>query len=36
MKVGGGAILWTAITVLWFRWYNRDDAAGDQPVAPPI
>lgn len=36
MKVGGGVILWTAITVLWFRWYNRDDAAGDQPVAPPI
>jgi len=36
MKVGGGVILWTAITVLWFRWYNREDAARDRPVAPPI
>ncbi|MDT8437018.1 MAG: cytochrome c oxidase assembly protein [Gemmatimonadota bacterium] len=36
MKVGGGAILWTAITVVWFRWYRRDDAAGDRPAAPPL
>lgn len=27
MKVGGGVILWTAITTLWFRWYNREEAA---------
>jgi putative membrane protein len=24
MKVGGGLILWTAITVLFFRWYGRE------------
>ena len=28
MKVGGGLILWTAITILWFRWYGREEAAG--------
>ena len=27
MKVGGGVILWTAITTLWFRWFNREEAA---------
>jgi hypothetical protein len=26
MKVGGGVILWTAITTIWFRWYNREEA----------
>lgn len=26
MKVGGGLILWTAITVLFFRWWLREDA----------
>ncbi len=35
MKVGGGLILWTAITILWFRWYGRDVSAGDRPVPPP-
>ncbi len=36
MKVGGGVILWTAITILWFRWYNREGVARDQPVVPPV
>lgn len=27
MKVGGGVILWTAITILFFRWY-RDEESG--------
>ncbi len=35
MKVGGGVILWTAITVLWFRWYGREEAAADVAPAPP-
>lgn len=26
MKAGGGAILWTAITILFFRWFQRDSA----------
>jgi putative membrane protein len=26
MKVGGGVILWTAITTIWFRWYGREEA----------
>ena len=27
MKTGGGVILWTAITVLFFRWFQQDEAA---------
>lgn len=27
MKMGGGAILWTAITVLFFRWFRREEEA---------
>ncbi len=27
MKMGGGIILWTAITVLFFRWFRREEAA---------
>ena len=34
MKVGGGVILWTAITILFFRWYSREgEAEGPAPVA---
>lgn len=29
MKVGGGAILWTAITVLFFRWWAASEAGAD-------
>ena len=31
MKVGGALVLWTSITILWFRWYRRsqrDDEGG--------
>ncbi|MCK5482418.1 MAG: cytochrome c oxidase assembly protein [Gemmatimonadetes bacterium] len=32
MKVGGGVILWTAITILFFRWYSREgEAEGPAP-----
>ncbi|MFQ5967419.1 MAG: cytochrome c oxidase assembly protein [Acidimicrobiia bacterium] len=24
MKLGGGLVLWTAIALLWFRWYRRE------------
>ena len=24
MKLGGGAILWIAIGIIWFRWYNDE------------
>ena len=34
MKVGGGLILWTAITILWFRWYGREEAAGGRHEIP--
>ena len=43
MKVGGALVLWTSITVLWFRWYRRsqrDDAgtprSEPRPVAPVL
>ncbi len=26
MKVGGGVILWTAITIVFFRWFQREEA----------
>ena len=34
MKVGGGLILWTAITILWFRWYGREEAAASRRKPP--
>jgi len=27
MKVGGGAIMWTVITILFFRWYSSEERA---------
>lgn len=30
MKMGGGVILWTAITILFFRWFQREEA--DSPA----
>jgi putative membrane protein len=34
MKVGGGLILWTAITIQFFLWYNREgEAEGPAPAA---
>ncbi|MDH3298355.1 MAG: cytochrome c oxidase assembly protein [Gemmatimonadota bacterium] len=27
MKMGGGVILWTAITILFFRWFQREEVA---------
>lgn len=37
MKVGGGLILWTAITVLFFRWYLDEEggSAGEEPARAP-
>ncbi|MGD8867595.1 MAG: cytochrome c oxidase assembly protein [Gemmatimonadales bacterium] len=29
MKVGGAAIFWTAITILFFRWYQSEERPGD-------
>lgn len=34
MKVGGGAYLWTLITVLFFRWANRHHEAERRSVVP--
>ncbi len=32
MKIGGGLILWTAITILFFRWHGREgEAQGPVP-----
>lgn len=34
MKVGGGVILWTAITIQFFLWYGREgEAEGPAPTA---
>lgn len=34
MKVGGGLILWTAITILFFLWFRREgEAEGPAPTA---
>lgn len=33
MKIGGGLILWTAITLLFWRWY-REEGAPDETAAP--
>jgi cytochrome c oxidase assembly factor CtaG len=27
MKIGGGVILWTAITILFFQWFHKEEAA---------
>ena len=27
MKIGGGVILWTAITILFFQWFRREEGA---------
>lgn len=29
MKIGGAAIFWTAITILFFRWYRSEEGPGD-------
>jgi putative membrane protein len=28
MKIGGGIVLWTAITVIWFRWAAQEERSG--------
>ena len=28
MKIGGGVVLWTAITVIWFRWAAAEERSG--------
>ena len=34
MKVGGGVVLWTAITIQFFMWFNREgEAEGPVPAA---
>ena len=35
MKVGGGVILWTAITILFFRWWREEEGGGTEAPAPP-
>jgi putative membrane protein len=36
MKLGGAVILWTAITLLFFRWYGRSEAEdGEHPPTSP-
>lgn len=29
MKIGGAAIFWTAITILFFRWYRSEEGPGE-------
>ena len=33
MKVGGGLVLWTVITVVWFKWWGEEEGAAE--VAGP-
>lgn len=33
MKLGGGLVLWTAITILFFRWYRAEQAEEEGPAA---
>lgn len=35
MKFGGGAILWTAITMLFFRWYRVEQVDEPTPAGAP-
>jgi putative membrane protein len=28
MKIGGGVVLWTAITVIWFKWAAEEERSG--------
>lgn len=32
MKLMGGAILWLAIGIIFFKWYNREEGAASQPL----
>ncbi len=34
MKIGGAVILWTAISILFYRWYKRSEA--DEPSGTPV
>ena len=35
MKMGGALVLWTAVTILFFRWFARQEAEeGREPAAP--
>jgi putative membrane protein len=45
MKIGGGIVLWTAITVIWFRWAAEEERSGsartgasfeDPPARAPV
>lgn len=29
MKIGGAVVLWTSITILWFRWVRESDSEGE-------
>jgi putative membrane protein len=35
MKVGGALILWTAMSVIFFRWYRRENPEPDVTGPPP-
>ena len=35
MKIGGGLVVWTAITILFFRWHAREEAAETRAGARP-
>ncbi|MBW3662848.1 MAG: cytochrome c oxidase assembly protein [Actinobacteria bacterium] len=37
MKLGGGVLLWTIITILFFKWASREDRADHgEAAAPPV
>jgi putative membrane protein len=36
MKVGGAVVLWTAISLLFFRWFRRSEREDDAVTAPVV
>ena len=36
MKIGGAPILWTAISILFFRWYREQQRDDERPAAPAL
>jgi cytochrome c oxidase assembly factor CtaG len=36
MKIGGAPILWTAISILFFRWYREQQREDEPPAAPAL
>jgi putative membrane protein len=36
MKILGSLVLWSFMTVIFFRWYGREEAASKEPAWPEV